>query len=60
MRFAEVDQEGHKQGQDSQEYNDAVISDDLWTGKIVAKLNELGLSDKILIYVTADHGLMRE
>jgi len=60
VRFAEVDQEGHKQGQDSQEYNDAVISDDLWTGKIVAKLNELGLSDKILIYVTADHGLMRE
>jgi len=33
-----------------------LISNDLWTGKIMEKLKELGLYDKTLIYVTADHG----
>ena len=27
-----------------------------WTGKIIEKLKELGLYDKTLLYVTADHG----
>jgi hypothetical protein len=56
VHFAEVDQKGHKHGENSKEYNDALISNDLWTGKIIAKLKELGLYGKTMIYVTADHG----
>ena len=56
VHFAEVDHKGHSFGENSKEYNDALISADTWTGKIVAKLKELGLYDKTLVYVTADHG----
>ncbi|HUT11181.1 MAG TPA: alkaline phosphatase family protein [Thermoguttaceae bacterium] len=56
VHFAEVDHSGHGHGENSKEYNDAIISNDTWTGKIIAKLKELGLYDETLVYVTADHG----
>lgn len=56
VHFAEVDHSGHQKGENSKEYNDALISNDTWTGKIIDKLKELGLYDKTLVYVTADHG----
>lgn len=56
VHFAEVDHKGHKFGENSKEYNDALISADRWTGKIIKKLDEFDLYDKTLIYVTADHG----
>jgi len=56
VHFAEVDHSGHKHGENSKEYNDALISNDTWTGKILDKLRELGLYEKTLVYVTADHG----
>lgn len=56
VHFAEVDHAGHKHGENSKEYNDALISNDLWTGKIIDKVKELGLGEKTQFYVTADHG----
>lgn len=56
VHFAEVDHQGHRFGENSKEYEEAMISADTWTGRIVAKLKELGLYDKTLIYITADHG----
>ncbi|MGQ9576751.1 MAG: alkaline phosphatase family protein [Thermoguttaceae bacterium] len=56
VHFAEVDHQGHKYGENSKEYNDALISNDTWTGKIIQKLKDLGLYDQTLVYVTADHG----
>ena len=56
VHFATVDHQGHKFGENSKEYNDALISNDLWTGKIIQKLKDLGLYDKTFVYVTADHG----
>ena len=56
VHFAEVDHKGHKYGENSNEYNDALISADTWTGRIMQKLKELNLYNKSLIYVTADHG----
>jgi hypothetical protein len=56
VHFAEVDAAGHKNGENSKEYNDALISNDLWTGKIMDKIKELGLADQTQFYVTADHG----
>ncbi|HUS72530.1 MAG TPA: alkaline phosphatase family protein [Sedimentisphaerales bacterium] len=56
VHFAEVDSKGHKQGENSKEYNDALISNDTWTGKIMDKIKELGLADKTQYYITTDHG----
>jgi len=56
IHFADVDHKGHKHGENSTEYNDALISGDYWLGQICAKLEELGLAKDTLIYVTADHG----
>jgi predicted AlkP superfamily pyrophosphatase or phosphodiesterase len=56
VHFAQVDHKGHQFGENSKEYNDALISADSWTGKITQTLKELNLYDKTLIYVTADHG----
>jgi hypothetical protein len=56
VHFAEVDHAGHRYGENSKEYNDALISSDLWTGRIMDKVRELGLADKTQFYVTADHG----
>ena len=56
VHFAMPDHAGHKSGENSQEYTDGVKSDDECTGKIIAKIKELGLYDNTLIYVTADHG----
>ncbi|MHC4597350.1 MAG: alkaline phosphatase family protein, partial [Planctomycetota bacterium] len=56
VHFAEVDSKGHKHGENSKEYNDALISNDFWTGKIIDKVKELGLDEKTQYYITADHG----
>ena len=56
VHFAEVDHSGHRSGENSAEYNNALISNDTWTGKIIAKLKQLGLYEKTLVVVTADHG----
>ncbi|MEI6809962.1 MAG: alkaline phosphatase family protein [bacterium] len=56
VHFAEVDHVGHKSGEPSKEYNDAIISGDTQLGRLVEKLQALKLYDKTKIYVTADHG----
>lgn len=56
VHFGEVDHQGHRFGEPSQQYDDAIISGDKQLGRIVEKLKELGVYQKTLIYVTADHG----
>ena len=56
VHFAEVDKMGHRHNENSKQYNDALISADTWTGRIIETLKKLKLYDKTLIYVTADHG----
>ncbi len=56
FHFYESDLQGHVFGENSHEYNDALISADSWLGKIVTRLKELNLYNDTLIYVTADHG----
>ena len=56
VHFASVDHQGHRYGENSREYNDALISNDRWTGRILDKLRELGLAERTYVYVTADHG----
>lgn len=56
IHFAQPDHAGHAYGENSQQYTDGIKSDDEWTGRITAKLKELGLYNKTFVYVTADHG----
>ncbi|MCY2996293.1 MAG: alkaline phosphatase family protein [Planctomycetota bacterium] len=54
--FAQPDHAGHKHGEKSQEYGDAIKEDDVWTGKILTTLREQGLAEKTPVYVVVDHG----
>ena len=56
VNFAEVDKAGNPAGENSKKYNNTLISNDYWTGKIIEKVNQLGLGDKTQIYVTSEHG----
>ena len=56
VHFAEVDHQGHKFGENSPEYDAALKSADTWTGRIREKLKALGVADRTLVCVTADHG----
>jgi len=56
VHFAEVDHSGHRHGEKSKEYDEAIVSGDKQLGRIVEKLKQLGVYDKTLLYVTADHG----
>ncbi|MGB9878084.1 MAG: alkaline phosphatase family protein [bacterium] len=56
IHFADPDTAGHKYGENSPEYSDAIKSCDLWLGKIIKRLRKLGIYNDTLIYVTADHG----
>jgi arylsulfatase A-like enzyme len=59
VHFAEIDHKGHRFGEDSREHRQAYRSADKWTGRIMRKLEELGLYDDTLVYVTSDHGFMQ-
>jgi hypothetical protein len=54
--FRDPDVTGHLAGEDSAQYSQAVINDDAWLGRILAKLRELRIDERTLVYVTTDHG----
>lgn len=56
VHFAEIDHRGHHSGEDSEKTHQAYLSADRWLGKIVGKLEKLGIHDETLVYVTSDHG----
>ncbi len=56
FHFSDPDHIGHQFGENSQEYSNAIETCDQWLGQILGKLNTLGIAQKTLIYITADHG----
>jgi hypothetical protein len=56
VQFNEIDRAGCLYGENSKEYNDALISMDFWTGRIISKVRQLGLADKTQFYVTSAYG----
>jgi predicted AlkP superfamily pyrophosphatase or phosphodiesterase len=56
VHFAEIDHTGHHHGEGSKQQHDAYVSADRWTGKILDKLEELGIDGRTTVYVTSDHG----
>lgn len=58
VHFAEADYAGRLHGEDANEYRAALIANDVWTGRIVAKLAALGLGERTQVYVTADSSFL--
>jgi len=54
IHLAQIGMAGDKQEQRRQ----ALISDDVWTGRIVEKLAELGLAERTQIYVSGDQSFL--
>ncbi len=56
FHFGDVDASGHRDGENSAQYEQAMVTADYWLGRIVSELKALNLTQNTLIYVTADHG----
>ena len=62
VHYREPDRSGHDAsgkptpGENSTIYNQGIIDDDYYTGKLINKLIDLGIYEKTTIIVTTDHG----
>jgi hypothetical protein len=56
VHFPESDFAGHRHGENSAEYEEAIRDADTWTGVLLDKLRALGLWERTLVYVAVDHG----
>jgi hypothetical protein len=58
FHFSDPDSAGHNPqgGENSALYENAIIRCDFWLGQLVERLKTLGIDQKTLIYLTADHG----
>ena len=54
--FGDPDSAGHRSGENSVEYEDAIIACDNWLGTITARLERLGVLEDTLVVVVTDHG----
>ncbi|OZJ02326.1 hypothetical protein BZG36_04293 [Bifiguratus adelaidae] len=57
LYFPDVDQMGHRNGPDSKEVNQVISQADTMIGRLVAEIDDRGLSDWVNIVVTSDHGM---
>ena len=56
FHFGDIDASGHRAGENSAQYEQAMVTCDYWLGQIINELKTRNLVQKTLIYVTADHG----
>jgi predicted AlkP superfamily pyrophosphatase or phosphodiesterase len=56
FHFRDTDEAGHAHTENSDEYTQAIIKCDVWTGKIMGKLKDLGRVGDTTVIVTTDHG----
>jgi hypothetical protein len=56
IHFKEPDSYGHRYGEDSTEYEGAIMVLDEWLGKIRAKLKDRGVAATTAVCVLTDHG----
>ena len=57
IHFEEPDEPGHRFGENSDEYSNGIIQNDVWLGRIVEKLKEDKIYSKTIIFVLTDHGM---
>lgn len=56
FHFRDPDHAGHGSGENSAAYENAIVACDSWLGRILSKLEELGMAARTAVYVTTDHG----
>lgn len=56
FHFKEPDNQGHNFGENSPEYDAALIAVDGWLGEILAVLRAQGVDEMVAVLVTTDHG----
>ena len=56
FHFSDPDENGHAYGEDSLQYEQGIEACDYWLGQILTTLNALNITQKTLVYITADHG----
>ncbi len=56
FHFCDPDHAGHRHGENSREYSNAIIVVDRALGRIADKLRTLGVYEDTRVYVTSDHG----
>lgn len=56
VHFKEIDAVGHRYGESSDEYDRALVLCDAWLGTMLDQVDQAGIADRTLVYVTADHG----
>ena len=56
LQFSAPDKNGHNFDENSQQYNDALIYCDKLLGEVIRELKSLNIYDRIIVYVTSDHG----
>jgi arylsulfatase A-like enzyme len=60
LHFREPDHAGHQHGENSPEYEAALIDTDEWLGRIRQTLDELGVGATTAILVVTDHGFRED
>lgn len=56
FHFSDPDHTGHRHGENSEQYSEAIVTCDMWLETIVTKLEELGVRERTRIFITTDHG----
>lgn len=56
FHFSDVDAAGHREGERSQGYTEAIVTCDRWLAAIVTELKALAADRTTMVFVTADHG----
>ena len=60
VHFRDPDSAGHRYGENSGHYDDAIIACDKWLGEAIAELKRDRAYDRTMILVTTDHGFARQ
>lgn len=55
LHYEEPDEQGHRYNEDSPEYEEAIIQNDVLLEELVFKLKQLGILDKTRLFLTTDH-----
>jgi hypothetical protein len=54
--FRDPDVTGHIENENAVKYSEKLIELDTWLGQIMTRVQQLGIADETLIYITSDHG----
>jgi len=60
LHYGQPDGRGHAYGENSVEYSQAIVDDDVELGRVLSQLTSLGIRPQTRILVTTDHGFVED